>query len=102
MANHYHLLVETNREIPRAQLKPSLPAIFARGGAKAIEEAYIKHGYTMKEIGEQLDVHYATVSRQLEKLENPAPCETPVLFHQQRKTFRGDDDQGSYLDRLKQ
>jgi DNA-binding MarR family transcriptional regulator len=48
-----------------------LPEIFAGGDAKAIEEAYIKHGYTMKEIWEQLDAHYATVSRQLKKLEKP-------------------------------
>ena len=65
---------KADREIPRAQLKPSrpsLPEIFARAGGNAIAEAYIKYGYRMKEIGEHLDVHYATVSRQLKKLEKP-------------------------------
>ena len=53
-------------EIPRAQLNPSRPSldeIFAIPGKKVIEKAYIKHGYTMKEIGEHLGVHHATVSR---------------------------------------
>ena len=55
----------------REQFCRTLSGILARGGAKAIEEAYTKHGYTMKEIGKRLDVHYATVSRQLKKLEKP-------------------------------
>jgi DNA-binding MarR family transcriptional regulator len=59
----------------REQFCRTLSGIFARGGAKAIEEAYTKHGYTMKEIGEHLDVHYVTVSRQLKKLEKPVLCD---------------------------
>jgi DNA-binding CsgD family transcriptional regulator len=39
-----------------------LPEIFERGGNKAIEDAYIRHGYTMKEIAVYLEIHYATVT----------------------------------------
>jgi REP-associated tyrosine transposase len=59
------------KEIPRAQLraaKPSLQKIFARSGKKAIAEAY-EHGYRLNEIAAHLDVHYATVSRRLKRIE---------------------------------
>ncbi|HEY7163747.1 MAG TPA: hypothetical protein VIB79_04240, partial [Candidatus Binatia bacterium] len=42
--------------------RPSLPEIFERGGNKAIEDAYIRHGYTMKDIAVYLEIHYATVT----------------------------------------
>ena len=63
-------------EIPRAQrnpLRPALQQIFATRGNRAIREAYIKHGYTMKQIAEHLNVHYATVSRRLKELEQETP-----------------------------
>ena len=59
------------KEIPRAQLtaaKPSLQRIFARSGKKAIADAY-EHGYRLNEIAAHLDVHYATVSRRLKRIE---------------------------------
>jgi REP element-mobilizing transposase RayT len=59
------------KEIPRAQLRaatPSLQRIFAKSGEKAIAEAYA-HGYRLNEIASHLDVHYATVSRRLKRIE---------------------------------
>ena len=59
------------KEIPRAQLRaatPSLQRIFAKRGEKAIAEAYA-HGYRLNEIASHLDVHYATVSRRLKRIE---------------------------------
>jgi IS30 family transposase len=35
----------------------------------AIAEAYREHGYTMKEIADHLNVHYATISRRLRRHE---------------------------------
>jgi DNA-binding MarR family transcriptional regulator len=37
-------------------------------GEKAIAEAYA-HGYRLNEIASHLDVHYATVSRRLKRIE---------------------------------
>ena len=59
------------KEIARAQLRaatPSLQRIFAKSGEKAIAEAYA-HGYRLNEIASHLDVHYATVSRRLKRIE---------------------------------
>ncbi|HEV8340821.1 MAG TPA: transposase [Candidatus Binatia bacterium] len=61
-----------HKEIPRAQLhagRPSLRQIFSKRGKRAVEVAYKDHGYRMREIAEHLGVHYATVSRQLKRLE---------------------------------
>ena len=59
-------------EVPRAQrraVRPSLPKIVSQSGSKGVAEAYLEHGYTLKEIAEHLGVHYATVSRRLKALE---------------------------------
>jgi putative transposase len=59
-------------EIPLAQLQAARPAlrhIFSRHDKNAVEKAYRKYGYKMREIAEHLKVHYATVSRRLRKLE---------------------------------
>ena len=64
--------VKADPEIPRAQwnpTRPSLPEIFAKGGNKAMQDAYVRHGYTMKEIAAHLEIHYATVSRRLKRVE---------------------------------
>ena len=64
--------MKADPEIPRAQWnprRPSLPEIFAKPGNKAIQDAYIRHGYTMKEIAAHLEIHYATVSRRLKRIE---------------------------------
>jgi hypothetical protein len=51
-----------------AFIEPSLQRIFAKSGEKAIAEAYA-HGYRLNEIASHLDVHYATVSRRLKRIE---------------------------------
>lgn len=66
-------------EIPRVQryaARPPLEAllVFGKTGArtardKAIQEAYAKYGYTLREIAEHLGVHYSTVSRALRRTE---------------------------------
>lgn len=60
-------------EIPRLQRmvgRPALEVQFAAGKQStksernaAIIEAHVKHGYTLKEIAEHLDIHYTTVSK---------------------------------------
>ncbi len=60
------------QEVPRAQwkpMRPSLEQVFRQRGEGAIEVAYRKHGYRMREIAEYLRVHYATVSRKLRAIE---------------------------------
>lgn len=55
-------------EVPRAQwraVRPPLAEILHKRGAAGIGIAYHEHGYRLREIGEQLGVHYATVSRRL-------------------------------------
>ena len=60
-------------EIPRAQrfaLRPSLGELFAGDTSRRERDARCvvavrDHGYTMKEVAEFLDLHYATVSRAL-------------------------------------
>ena len=62
-------------EVPRVQrfaLRPELAALFAgiasRGDRNArCAVAVREHGYTLKEIGEFLGLHYATVSRALSR-----------------------------------
>ena len=63
---------EKVREVPRVQwrvVRPTLEQIFSKRGKKAIETAYREYGYRMREIAEHLGVHYATVSRELKRLE---------------------------------
>lgn len=53
--------------------RPSPAQIFARCEiAEGIAQAYREHGYTMAEIAEHLDLHYATVSRRLRRWERSA------------------------------
>ena len=67
------------KEVPRLQRyvgRPSLSDLF-RGkkgkGRKAedetIDAAYVRYGYTMREIAEHLGLHYATISRAIKRLE---------------------------------
>ena len=37
---------------------------------KQIETAHIQHGYTLKEIADQLKIHYTTVSKTLKSCKN--------------------------------
>ena len=60
------------KEIPRAQskaIKPTLERIFAKDGKRGIARAYREHGYRLHEIAAHLGVHYATVSRRLNQIE---------------------------------
>jgi hypothetical protein len=62
-------------EIPRAQRfpgRPPLAALFSRKAIqdkisrnKQIEAAHMQYGYTLKEIADQLKIHYTTVSKVL-------------------------------------
>lgn len=59
-------------EVPRQQtqtLRPSLESLFRkrRDRGKAVDEAYHRYGYRMREIAGHLGVHYATVSRWLKQ-----------------------------------
>jgi AraC-like DNA-binding protein len=62
------------REVPRRQTqahRPKLSDLFksTRDQGRAIFEAYRRYGYRMIEIADHLGVHYATVSRQLKRIE---------------------------------
>jgi len=59
-------------EIPQRQThakRPSLRDVFQRRGGEAqlIAVAYRQYGYRLREIADQLGVHYATVSRRLKQ-----------------------------------
>ena len=67
------------KEVPRLQryaARPSLSELFKgkkRGDReerdRIIYAAYVRHGYTMKEIAEYLGLHYATISRAIKRVE---------------------------------
>lgn len=60
-------------EIPRLQRhvgRPGLERLFPAGEVRskgerntAIVEAHLKHGYSLKEIGDHLEIHYTSVSK---------------------------------------
>ena len=66
------------REIPRSQRfaeRPPLSDLASRltipdktARNKTMYEAHVRYGYTLKEIGDQAGVHYATVSRIIKKM----------------------------------
>ncbi|NTV02890.1 MAG: addiction module toxin RelE, partial [Chlorobiaceae bacterium] len=66
------------REVPRSQRfaeRPPLPDLtsgLTTAGKternKVIHEAHVRYGYTLKEIADQLGIHYATVSRIVKKI----------------------------------
>lgn len=70
---------EVLKEVPRVQryvARPSLGEMFEEGKTKdrrakaeAIYNAYSHYGYTLKEIGEYLGVHYSTVGRAIKWIE---------------------------------
>ena len=66
---------EIVKEIPRMQryiIKPSLEAILKHGDKsrknKAVYEAHVRYGYTLKDIAEHIGVHYTTVSRVVKRI----------------------------------
>ena len=62
---------EKIKEIPRAQRylsRPVLSKLFSKGETTAkrnkhIYAAHVKHGYTLKEIADHIEIHYTTVSK---------------------------------------
>lgn len=68
---------ENLKEIPRVQRyagRPDLTELLRKAKDKeqrnrAIISAYMKHGYSMKEIADHLNLHYATVSRIIKRKE---------------------------------
>jgi len=57
-------------EVPKIQqspFRPNLQELLIN--ENGILDAYSKHGYSMKEIAKYLNVHYATISRKLKKIE---------------------------------
>ena len=67
------------KEVPRLQryaARPSLSELFKgkkgkerKAENKTIYAAYVRYGYTMKEISEHLGLHYATMSRAIKRVE---------------------------------
>lgn len=56
--------------IPREQRQPiriPLKELIKKGTAEEIRKAHEEYGYRMKEIAEQIGVHYSTVSRRLDR-----------------------------------
>ncbi len=70
---------ESIKEVPRVQryvARPSLGDLFKRKKGKdrtvedrTIYDAYVRYGYTMKEIADHLSFHYATISRAIKRIE---------------------------------
>ncbi len=70
------LLKERSKEIPRKQryanrlsLGDALHIPDKHQRDQVIYTAHVHHGYTLKEIAEYLDIHYATVSRAVKRME---------------------------------
>jgi len=70
---------ENIKEVPRVQryvARPPLGELFKGKKGKdrtaedrTIYDAYVRYGYTMKEIAEHLGFHYATISRAIKRVE---------------------------------
>lgn len=70
---------ESIKEVPKVQryaARPPLGELFKGKKGKertdedrAIYDAYVRHGYTMKEIADHLHFHYATISRAIKRVE---------------------------------
>jgi DNA-directed RNA polymerase specialized sigma subunit len=78
----YQGLIEAKREfleIPRPQRyvsRKNIDEIFYEGARQGtnrdelIYRSHVRHGYTMKEIADYLEVHYVSVSRSIKRYEN--------------------------------
>ncbi len=65
---------ESIKEVPRVQryvARPPLRELFKgkKGKDRTAYDAYVRYGYTMKEIAEHLGFHYATISRAIKRVE---------------------------------
>ena len=61
-----------SREVPRGQrhpVRPALREVVHAGTPAEIGQAYREYGYRLAEIADHLGVHYATVSRRLQRFE---------------------------------
>jgi hypothetical protein len=61
-----------SREVPRGQryaVRPALQHVVHAGTLEEIGQAYRAYGYRLAEIADHLGVHYATVSRRLQRFE---------------------------------
>ena len=71
---------EIVKEVPKAQryvTRPALSELFREEKLKdktskdeSIYRAYVRYGYSLKDIADHLEVHYATVSRAIRRIEN--------------------------------
>ena len=74
---------EKVEEVPRVQryaARPSLAEVFRKEGRghgedrdEVVYAAYVRYGYTLKEVAEHLGVHYATISRAIKRVEQRNP-----------------------------
>ena len=62
-------ITREKRYVARPSLNEILPQEDKKLKNQAIYQAYLKHGYTLKEIAEYIDVHYSTVSRVIKRIE---------------------------------
>jgi DNA-directed RNA polymerase specialized sigma24 family protein len=61
-----------SREVPRGQRQPVRPALthlLKTGTTEEVGITYREYGYRLREITQQLGVHYSTVSRRLHRFE---------------------------------
>ena len=80
------------REIPRIErfaTRPKLTEIFRKiqdkdERHKNIHIAHIKYGYTLKEIGDYLGIHYSTVSKSLKRMYKEKGNRVGVKIHDSR------------------
>ena len=62
-------ITREKRYVTRPPLNEILPQEDKKLKNQAIYKAYLKYGYTLKEIAEYIDVHYSTVSRVIKRIE---------------------------------
>ena len=62
-------ITREKRYVNRPPLNEILPQEDKKLKNQAIYKAYLKYGYTLKEIAEYIDVHYSTVSRVIKRIE---------------------------------
>ena len=84
---------EATGETPRRQryaLRPSLYELFGEGSsdAETVMRAHRTYRYTLKEIGDHLGIHYATVSRMLKRFKSLAEGGG---FHENPKNQHGSE-----------
>jgi hypothetical protein len=62
-------ITREKRYVTRPPLNEILPQEDKKLKNQTIYKAYLKYGYTLKEIAEYIDVHYSTVSRVIKRIE---------------------------------